>query len=701
MLKRYLLGLGLLLGACAQVPFAVTPDQVAQPVIVETKGVKYFKHQFTLGYRDDASLQAAAKTLGASVIDVIPEIKVALLETNGDAWNVVRQATGLAGIRSAEVNSVMAVDPKTTIEKPFETESLLPQTNNPDQIFDVYPQYALDPRHLNAKVAWDLGFTGKGVIIADVDDPTDITHPDIAPSWNGKAYDPVANKVYTDGKAWAAFASAAKDTTDPARRASNSHGTFTGGTMTSAKDGKGIVGLAYESKIMPVSIFNPGFVGGFAVARGIVWAVNNGAKVQNHSWGGGGADLNLKQAFDYALANGVVMVASSGNSYLDQLQLPATYPGVMVSGAAKPGKERHTFSNYGRYVSTVAPGYDVVLTAPSWENSYSGKSLYALISGTSFSAPYTSATAALVFGKCPTATPYQVQRIIEQTADSSVGSNKNGWDRETGYGHVDAGKLAQTLTSCDKLPAKGATVRVDVQLLNDGNGLQPASLGNVTLRSKSVRPGDPTDASPIYQSITDLEGKAWFVEIAPGDYDVFVGGVDISLTGGTEAERGGYVGSITAISGSSYGSPNAKPVVIDAKAPNFNPTDPYEPNDTTDDAKAIKYGDTTELAYIFGKDEDVDFFKFEGKKDDEVQLNMDARTVLGGRLDAYLFLVRVVDGKLAVVAEDDDTNGTDAQIIKKLPADDTYYVIATSFNISVGTADNNPFNKYRLRLKKL
>jgi hypothetical protein len=704
MRKRYLIGMGLLLGACAQMPVATVQPTPNQPVVAEAKGLKYFKHQLTLGYRDQASLNAAAKTLGATVLETIPEIKLALLEVSGDSMKAVAKAKVLAGVSSAAVNSVMATPPSTTVERPFETESLsiTPQSNNPDQVFDEYAQYALDPRHLNAKVAWDLGFTGKGVLIADVDDPTDITHPDIRASWSGKAYDPVANKVYTNGAEWAAFASAVKNPADPTKRAANSHGTFTGGTMTSARDGKGIVGLSYEAKIMPVSIFNSGYVGNFAVARGIVWATNQGAKVQNHSWGGGGADADLKKAFDYALANGVTMVVSSGNSYLEQLAYPANYPGIMVSGAAKPGKERHTFSNFGRHISTVAPGYDVVLTGPSWENDFAGKSLYALISGTSFSAPYTAATAALVYGKCSNATPYQVRRIIELTADGSVGSNKNGFDNETGWGHVDAGKLAQTLTSCDKLPAKGASVRIDVSLFNNGN-IQPATLGNVILRAKNFISNDESNGAQIYQSPTDLDGSTWFLEIAPGDYDVFVGSTDLSQTGGVTADRGTFVGSITATSGSSYGSPVVKPVLIDIKAPNLNPTDPYEPNDDTATAKPIKYGDTTQLAYIFGPDPDFDYFKFEGKKGDKLQANVDGRTALKGNLDAYLILARIVDGKLVSIKEDDDTNGTDSEIIiaDGLPSDDIYYLIVTSFNNANDGNDNGPFHKYQLRLKKL
>ncbi|MCH1927786.1 S8 family serine peptidase, partial [Shewanella sp. C31] len=91
-----------------------------------------------------------------------------------------------------------------------------------------------------------------------------------------------------------------------------------------------------------------------------------------------------KEAFDYALANGVVVVASAGNSYKDEVRTPAGYPGIIASAAADGNRNKTSFSTYGRHISSAAPGLDVLLANPTWLGGG-----YGLISGTSFSGPYT------------------------------------------------------------------------------------------------------------------------------------------------------------------------------------------------------------------------------------------------------------------------------------------------------------------------
>lgn len=106
-----------------------------------------------------------------------------------------------------------------------------------------------------------------------------------------------------------------------------------------------------------MAIFQPDYVGDFYVARGIVWAVNNGAQVLNNSWGGLGYGQLVKEAFDYALANGVVVVASAGNSYKDEVRTPAGYPGIIASAAADGNRNKTDFSTYGRHISSAAPAW--------------------------------------------------------------------------------------------------------------------------------------------------------------------------------------------------------------------------------------------------------------------------------------------------------------------------------------------------------
>lgn len=677
-----------LLAACSQqeAPTTHAPDKAAPGAsapaltdIARSGALEYVRNELVVGYSTEEALQEAAKTLGGTVVDRIPEIRAALIRIPGDALKLSAGTMQLAGVRYATPNVLAKQDPSMKLSG----GEMTAQANLPDQYFDELPQYALDPRHLNAKAAWDAGLTGKGVLVAVIDDPGDVSHPDLNPNWAGKAYDPLQDRVYTDAQTWVNYV----------QKPENSHGTYVASSIVAPRDGKGIVGVAPEAKWMPVVMFNPGSYGSFYIARGAVWAVNNGARVINNSWGGGVSFGAVQDAFNYAMSKGTTVVASMGNSYHDEFQYPAALPGVIASGALDASNRKVTFSTTGRHISSSAPGQDTMLVRPTWQGGG-----HALISGTSFSSPYTAGVAALVVQKCPQATPYQVRRVMEMTANSTIGSNVNGFDRDTGWGGLNAGKIAQTLTDCAALPEKGANVVVSVAY-KDGAGTKPGILADVMLRGQGMRAGATDDPTPLYLTPTDADGVARFSEIAPGTYDVYVAGSDLKVTGGTLEERGTFVGTLTAKSGSTYAAPDQQQVVLSATAPDLNPADPYEPNDAPAEAKPITYGQTTQTAYIFGKPKDYDFFAFTGAAGDQIKAEVLASAQLGGQLDSYLLLVGP-DGK--VLAKNDDRAGdSDSEITFTLPAAGRYALAVTSYTIAgSGGEDNNPFNKYRLKLSK-
>lgn len=538
MRKLWTLALLGLLAACNQ--NAIRPPQNPNPTLASGENLTYVQNEVVVAYQDEAALQEAIRKLGATEIARIPELRAALLRVPGDALKASKALKGLPGLRYAEPHLAMALAPKDdpVVQRRAGGGGLSPLGNPPDQIFDELPQYALDPRHLNARPAWDRGFFGEGVTVAIIDDPADVTHPDLAANWAGLAYDPVTNTTYTQASTWTAFIQGLG--------ASNiSHGTFVASTVSAAKDGQGIVGLAPRTKFLPVAIFQPNYVGDFYTARGIVWAVNRGAQILNNSWGGLGYGNLVKEAFDYALANGVVVVASAGNSYKDEVRTPAGYPGIIASAAADGNRNKTNFSTYGRHISSAAPGLDVLLANPTWLGGG-----YGLISGTSFSGPYTAAAAALVKGACPQATPYQVRRALETTTWEQT------FTREKGWGHLNAGNLANLLAQgCSALPQKGSVVRIKVEYQNEG-GVSTGVLADVILRGQGLRPGDPTDPTPIYWAKTDQNGEAWFYEIAPGTYEIYVAGPDLAVTGGMPEDRGTRVGTIVARPGSSAGQPD-------------------------------------------------------------------------------------------------------------------------------------------------
>lgn len=283
------------------------------------------------------------------------------------------------------------------------------------QVFDQLPQYALDANHMNAQPAWDAGYTGKGVKVAVIDDPADISHPDLRPNWAGKAFDPATNTTYTSVQSWIDWLDRLDGKFDQKVNESIDHGTAVASTISSAKDGKGIVGVAPDSKFLPAAIFQPGYVGDYLVARSVIWSVNQGAQVLNNSWGGLGYSPLVKQALDYALERNVTVVVSAGNSYREEWRNPAQLPGVIASAALDINNEKSGFSTYGRHISVAAPGVDVLLASALFINedgtrksgyTAEGGSGYQLISGTSFSpAPIPPELRPLFWAPSPTSTP--------------------------------------------------------------------------------------------------------------------------------------------------------------------------------------------------------------------------------------------------------------------------------------------------------
>ena len=70
------------------------------------------------------------------------------------------------------------------------------------------------------------------------------------------------------------------------------------------------------------------------VAAGILWAVDNGARVINTSLGSFNDDMTVAAAAQYAALHGVLVVAAAGNDGSSTLQYPAALPGVLSVSAS-------------------------------------------------------------------------------------------------------------------------------------------------------------------------------------------------------------------------------------------------------------------------------------------------------------------------------------------------------------------------------
>jgi subtilisin family serine protease len=241
------------------------------------------------------------------------------------------------------------------------------------------------PVKVHAPAAWDRGVGSPAVVVAVLDTGVSSATPDL----RGRV---LAGTDFVNG--------------DDQADDDNGHGTGVAGIVAAAGDnGIGVAGYCWQCRVLPVKVLGADGAGFFSdVARGIVWAVDHGARIVNASLGGPAEDVAVTAAGQYAAVHGVLVVAAAGNDSSPTLSYPAALPNVLSVGASDTSDHLYSFSN--RTAALAAPG----------ENVTPGLNGYVEFLGTSSAAPVVSGAAALLFSALPSATPGRVVSALEQTA---------------------------------------------------------------------------------------------------------------------------------------------------------------------------------------------------------------------------------------------------------------------------------------------
>jgi len=340
----------------------------------------------------------------------------------------------------------------------------------------------------NVQGAWDMGATGKGITIAVVDTGVALEHPDLknnlVPGYN----------AITESEA------------PGANQDANGHGTHVAGIVAAERNKVGVVGVAYQAKIMPIKVMNS-LGDGYddAIAAGIVWAADHGAKIINLSLGSDAGSAILRQAVAYAYNKGCLLVGASGNYDPDSQGNPGvSYPGsdpyVLAVTATDKTDKVADYSGTGPEVDLAAPGD--YISSDWW--SKTNITSYAHASGTSMSAPFVAGEAALIWGQHPEWTRDQVIQILE-TGVKDLGTP--GQDNAFGYGLVDV-KLALTLAN-QTLPTFTSPASVD-----ELGGIVQATVGSTqaTLEIPTKAFNNPVKvALKTMPAPTDLPNGASFL----------------------------------------------------------------------------------------------------------------------------------------------------------------------------------------------
>ncbi len=299
---------------------------------------------------------------------------------------------------------------------------------------------------MDVDLAWDINAGGSSSIkVAIIDSGTDLDHEDLQANV-GSGRDEVDDDATADD--------------------GEGHGTCCSGIVAAVADnGKGVAGIAYNSTIIPVRVFdNSGSTTNAWLADGINWAWQTGeADILSNSWGGGSPANEITNAINNAKTKGrgdgdddgndgdlgCVVVFSSGNNGRDPVNYPAYLDDVISVGASNMYDQKvsagsqdyqHWWgANYGDAIDVVAPTI-VYTTDIAGSGGYSSGNYEDVFNGTSAACPNVAGVAALILAEDNTLTSDEVQSILESTADKieKFDYDANGWNKHVGYGRVNA-----------------------------------------------------------------------------------------------------------------------------------------------------------------------------------------------------------------------------------------------------------------------
>ena len=343
--------------------------------------------------------------------------------------------------------------------------------------------------HASVVAAWKKA-TGKGIVIAVIDDGVDVDHEEFA-----TARKIVHPRDLTDND----------DDPRPGNR--DNHGTACAG-VACASGKRGASGVAPDAQLMPVRLNAE--LGSQSEADSFAWAADHGADVISCSWGppdGAWFDPTDPQhqafealpdstrlAIDYAVSKGrrgkgsvVLFAAGNGNESVDNDGY-ASYPGVIAVAASNDRSKRSVYSDMGKALWCAFPsndfefedeGHPAPLTSGIWTTDRSGRVGYNpggstkggdeagnytnSFGGTSSACPGAAGVVALVLSANLALTPTDVRTILKETADkidkaggdydAEGHSTKYGFGRINAAAAVSAALALKKPTTPKKVPA--------------------------------------------------------------------------------------------------------------------------------------------------------------------------------------------------------------------------------------------------------
>jgi len=273
------------------------------------------------------------------------------------------------------------------------------------------------------------------------------------------------------------------------------HGTAMAGIIGAPGDNKvGIAGLCWNTRILPVKVADSQGQATFSnLARGIIWAAEQGARVINVSLGGRADSQLLRRACQLAARQGALIVSPAGNDNHSVLAVPARYPEVLAV-ASTNADDIGLVTNLSHRVDVAASGENIVSSVPG--------SLYSILSGTSCASAHIAGVASLILSHRPELNAAQVRAILRRAVDPipALISQQGFYDfgrinvlkalEEAEKSTPDAGIRSVALLPRKPQPGQAATLLVE--LANRGNvaylpGRLTLTIGQQTVEAQTPR----------------------------------------------------------------------------------------------------------------------------------------------------------------------------------------------------------------------
>jgi serine protease len=331
---------------------------------------------------------------------------------------------------------------------------------------DNFYQFQWHYPQINLPQAWDIttGTPSSGsVVVAVVDSGVALSHSDLAGQLTSDGFDFIRD-ADTSNDLEPGIDNNPNDPGDgEGTVASSWHGTHVAGTIAAAtNNGKGVAGVSWGAKIMPIRALGKGGGSSYDVAQGIRYAAglsndsgqlpNQAASIINLSLGGTGFSQSTQNLFTQLYNNGIIVIAAAGNESSSIPSYPASYSNVISVSATDLNNNLAPYSNFGNFIDIAAPGGDASKDAngdgyndgvlSTLFDEETNRENYAFYQGTSMATPHVAGVAALMKAIYPDLTADDFRASL-QNGELTNDLGTPGRDNNFGYGIIDALKAVQ------------------------------------------------------------------------------------------------------------------------------------------------------------------------------------------------------------------------------------------------------------------